>query len=122
MEAFDSSIFPRQRASSRSRHHPKGRPNHGSGSDRAAAGLTASDRAAAGPTAFDRASAAELRRRQVRVIDIRGTHTETGLASGPIAGQPPRLPAGGSPEKVVHRIVAAIVNGEKNLPAAAFDR
>src|SRR5664279_4608283 len=33
MEAFDSSIFPRQRASSRSRHHPKGRPNHGSGSD-----------------------------------------------------------------------------------------
>src|SRR5664279_229450 len=33
MEAFDSSIFPRQRASSRSRHHPKGRPNHGSGSE-----------------------------------------------------------------------------------------
>src|SRR5664279_3128095 len=33
MEAFDSSIFPRQRASSRSRHHPKGRPNHGSGTD-----------------------------------------------------------------------------------------
>ncbi|HYN71198.1 MAG TPA: hypothetical protein VES60_01760, partial [Nakamurella sp.] len=52
----------------------------------------------AGLTASDRAAAAELRRRHIRVIDIRPTHTETGLASRPIAGQSPRLPAGGSPE------------------------
>jgi cyclic-di-GMP-binding biofilm dispersal mediator protein len=56
------------------------------------------------------------------VIDIRPTHTETGLASRPIAGQSPHLPAGGSPENVADRIVAAIINNEKDVPAAAFDR
>jgi len=46
----------------------------------------------AGLTAFDKAAAAEFRRRQIRVIDIRPTHTETGLANRPIAGRSPRLP------------------------------
>ena len=36
-----------------------------------------------GPDAFDRAAAAELRRRQIRVLDIRPTHTETGLGQSP---------------------------------------
>src|SRR5664279_2226403 len=58
MEAFDSSIFPRQRASSRSRHHPKVRPNHGSGSDLDGSethrgfGVSASDELHAGPLGF----------------------------------------------------------------------
>src|SRR5664279_4575325 len=47
MEAFDSSIFPRQRASSRSRHHPKGRPNHGSGSENWKGSCTATQAATA---------------------------------------------------------------------------
>ncbi len=84
-------------------------------------GMAAYSATKAGLTAFDRAAAAELRLRQIRVIDIRPTHTETGLASRPIAGQPPRLPAGGSPENVADRIVAGIINDEKDLPAAAFD-
>jgi short-subunit dehydrogenase len=85
-------------------------------------GMAAYSATKAGVTAFDRAAAAELRRRGIRLIDIRPTHTETGLASRPIAGQPPRLPAGGSPENVADRIVAAIINDEKDVPAAAFDR
>ena len=63
-------------------------------------GMAAYSATKAGLTAFDRAVAAELRRRQIRVIDIRPTHTETGLASRPIAGQSPRLPTGGSPTSV----------------------
>src|SRR5664280_3310142 len=68
MEAFDSSIFPRQRASSRSRHHPKGRPNHGSGSEaarvateqevaRVAAESSAAERYAADQSAADQSAA-----------------------------------------------------------------
>jgi cyclic-di-GMP-binding biofilm dispersal mediator protein len=83
-------------------------------------GMAAYSATKAGLTAFDRAAAAELRRRQIRVIDIRPTHTETGLASRPIAGQSPRLPTGASPANVADRIVAAILNDEKDLPAAAF--
>jgi short-subunit dehydrogenase len=74
----------------------------------------------AGLTAFDRAAAAELRRRQIRVVDIRPPHTETGLAGRPIAGAPPRLPTGADPAMVAERIVAAIVDDEKDLPSAAF--
>ena len=85
-------------------------------------GMAAYSATKAGLTAFDRAVAAELRRRQIRVIDIRPTHTETGLASRPIAGQSPRLPTGGSPTSVADRIVAAIINDEKDVPAAAFAR
>lgn len=85
-------------------------------------GMAAYSATKAGLTAFDRAVAAELRRRQIRVIDIRPTHTETGLASRPIAGQSPRLPTGASPTSVADRIVAAIINDEKDVPATAFAR
>lgn len=74
----------------------------------------------AGLTAFDRAAAAELRRRQITVLDIRPGHTETGLAGRPIAGQPPRLPTGADPAAVAERIVTAIVGDERDLPSAAF--
>jgi cyclic-di-GMP-binding biofilm dispersal mediator protein len=76
--------------------------------------------AKAGLTAFDKAAAAELRRRQIRVLDIRPTHTETGLADRPIAGTAPTLPQGNQPERVAERIVAAIIDDEKDLPASAF--
>ena len=85
-------------------------------------GMAAYSATKAGLSAFDRAAAAELRRRQIRLIDIRPTHTETGLASRPIAGQSPRLPTGGSPANIAGRIIAAIINDEKDVPAAAFVR
>ena len=43
-------------------------------------------------TAFDRVARLEARRRDIRVIDIRPPHTETGLAGRPIAGSAPKLP------------------------------
>ena len=52
-------------------------------------GMAAYSAAKAGLTAFDKAAGAELRRRQIRVLDIRPTHTETGLADRPIAGTSP---------------------------------
>lgn len=85
-----------------------------------AKGMAAYSATKAGLTAFDRAIAGELRRRQIRVLDIRPTHTETGLANRPIAGQSPRLPAGAEPDAVAMRIVAAIADDERDLPSSAF--
>ncbi|MEP6562223.1 MAG: SDR family oxidoreductase [Nakamurella sp.] len=83
-------------------------------------GMAAYSAAKAGLTAFDKAAAAELRRRQIRVLDIRPTHTETGLADRPIAGTSPTLPTGNEPQRVAQRIVQAIADDEKDLPASAF--
>ncbi|MET0863174.1 MAG: SDR family NAD(P)-dependent oxidoreductase [Nakamurella sp.] len=82
--------------------------------------MAAYSAAKAGLTAFDKAVALEVRRRQIRVLDIRPTHTETGLADRPIAGSSPSLPAGNQPQSVAQRIVRAIVDDEKDLAAAAF--
>jgi cyclic-di-GMP-binding biofilm dispersal mediator protein len=71
-------------------------------------------------TAFDAAAGRELRRVGIRLLDLRPPHTETGLATRPVHGSAPRLPEGLSPDAVAHRIVAAIVDGERDLPAAAF--
>jgi cyclic-di-GMP-binding biofilm dispersal mediator protein len=71
-------------------------------------------------TAFDAAAGRELRRAGVRVIDARPPHTETGLAERPAAGQPPKLPTGLDPDAVAARIVAAIVDNERDLPSSAF--
>lgn len=71
-------------------------------------------------TAADRALARELRRVGVSVCDVRPPHTETGLASRPLAGEAPRLPVGADPEHVAARIVAAIEQGETDLAAATF--
>lgn len=84
------------------------------------AGMAAYSAAKAALTAFDNAVSREVRATGIRVLDIRPPHTETGLASRPIAGSAPRLPAGHSPEAVADRIVAAIVGGDRDLPAAAF--
>lgn len=84
-------------------------------------GMAAYSATKAGLTAFDRAAAAELRRRRIRVIDVRPAHTETGLAQRPIAGQPPRLPTGSDPAAVARRIVRAIVDDETDVPSGSFD-
>jgi cyclic-di-GMP-binding biofilm dispersal mediator protein len=69
---------------------------------------------------FDEALTREARRSGVRVIDARPPHTETGLATRAIAGDPPRMPAGLAPIKVAQRIVQAIADGETDLPSTSF--
>ncbi|HEY5820496.1 MAG TPA: SDR family NAD(P)-dependent oxidoreductase [Propionibacteriaceae bacterium] len=84
------------------------------------AGMAAYSATKAALTGFDRAIALELRRAGVRVLDVRPPHTETGLATRPIAGDPPRLPTGKSPDDVARRIVQAITDDEKDLPSSGF--
>lgn len=84
------------------------------------AGMAVYSAAKAALTAADVAVARELRRQRVTLIDARPPHTETGLANRPIAGTPPRLPAGLDPEVVAARLVAAIEADEREVPAAAF--
>jgi short-subunit dehydrogenase len=62
----------------------------------------------------------ELRRSGVQVIDVRPPHTETGLATRPLAGQAPKLPPGLDPAAVAERIVTAIEAGDDDLPSTAF--
>lgn len=88
--------------------------------ERPLAGMAAYSASKAALTGFDTAVRQEARRSGIRVVDIRPPHTETGLATRPIAGQAPRLPAGLSPEAVGRRIVAALAGDETELPASAF--
>jgi short-subunit dehydrogenase len=71
-------------------------------------------------TAADVALARELRRRGIAVCDLRPPHTETGLAGRPIAGSAPRLPQGLDPQSVAATVVAAIVAGDREVPASRF--
>jgi len=66
------------------------------------------------------AASREMRRAGVRLLDARPGHTETKLSQHPIAGVAPAFPPGMTPEHVVARIIAAIDNDERDLPAAAF--
>ncbi|MDO5745871.1 MAG: SDR family oxidoreductase [Micrococcaceae bacterium] len=69
---------------------------------------------------FSTAMGAELRRHKVRVLDVRPPHTDTGLHTRPVAGQAPPLGTAHGVEAVARRIVQAITDEEKDLPAAAF--
>jgi cyclic-di-GMP-binding biofilm dispersal mediator protein len=82
-------------------------------------GMAAYSAAKAAQSAFTQALAREVRR-QVRVVDVRPPHTETGLARRPVAGTAPRLPTGLDPDAVAERIVRAIVDDERDLPSGAF--
>lgn len=84
------------------------------------AGMAGYSASKAALSAFDAAAARELRRAKVRLLDVRPPHTETGLADRPVHGTAPRLPEGHSPDAVADRIVAAIRDGERDLPASAF--
>jgi short-subunit dehydrogenase len=70
--------------------------------------------------AFGQAAGRELRRDGIRLLDARPGHTETGLATRPIAGTAPTMPTGFTPEQAARRIVDAILSGEKDLPSGAF--
>jgi cyclic-di-GMP-binding biofilm dispersal mediator protein len=71
-------------------------------------------------TAADRALARELRRSGIHVCDVRPPHTETGLATRPLAGQSPPLRPGLDPDAVAARIVAAIERGESEVASDQF--
>ena len=62
----------------------------------------------------------EWRRDGIRVISACPGHTETGLANRAIQGEAPNFPQGYSTEQVVSRIIDAVINDEKELPATAF--
>ena len=69
---------------------------------------------------FFTALAKEWRRDGIRVLSARHGHTETGLATRPIAGQAPAFPEGMSIEQVVNRLVTAIESDEKDLASTEF--
>jgi cyclic-di-GMP-binding biofilm dispersal mediator protein len=62
----------------------------------------------------------EVRRQGVQVLDARPPHTETGLATRPLAGTAPRMPQGLDPHHVARRVVDAIEAGDDELSAASF--
>ncbi len=62
----------------------------------------------------------EFRRQSVSVIDVRPPHTETGLATRPIAGRAPRMPEGLDPAVVAAAIVEAIEAERDEMPADSF--
>lgn len=66
------------------------------------------------------ALAKEWRRKKITVTDIRPPHTETGLASRPLAGTAPDMPEGLAPPVVAERIVAAIEAGKREVSGADF--
>ena len=84
------------------------------------AGMAAYSASKAAAWAAMTAAARELRRRRIDVIDARPPHTETGLATRPLAGVAPKMPEGLSPVAVAARIIAAVVAGERDLPTEAF--
>lgn len=84
------------------------------------AGMAAYSASKAAAWAAMTAAARELRRRRIDVIDARPPHTETGLATRPLAGVAPKMPEGLAPDVVATRIVAAVAAGERELPAEVF--
>ncbi|MFM5904495.1 MAG: SDR family NAD(P)-dependent oxidoreductase [Micrococcales bacterium] len=62
----------------------------------------------------------ELRREKIQVLDARPGHTETGLATRPLFGVAPAMPAGMDPQHVTSAILSAIDAGESVLPSASF--
>ncbi len=62
----------------------------------------------------------ELRRDRIDVIDARPPHTETGLATRPLAGTAPAMAEGLSPAATARRIVEGIVGRESVVDAGSF--
>ena len=56
------------------------------------------------------------------MTDVRPPHTETGLASRPLAGTAPTMPTGPDPSAVAERIVQAVEQGEAVVGPDAFTR
>ena len=84
------------------------------------AGMAASSASKGALTAYDAAAGRELRRVGIRLVDVRPPHSETGLVDRPLAGTAPRLPPGLDPDAVAARVLAAVLDDERDLPSMAF--
>jgi len=62
----------------------------------------------------------EFRRTKVQVVDARPPHTETGLATRPLAGVAPTMPEGLAPRAVAERIVVAVERKEAVVTSTEF--
>lgn len=85
-------------------------------------GMAAYGASKAATRSFDEAFAREARRTNIRVIDARPPHTETGLADRPIEGASPKMPMGLTAEHVATTICDAIEKGETELPSSSFSQ
>jgi cyclic-di-GMP-binding biofilm dispersal mediator protein len=83
-------------------------------------GMAAYSASKAASWALAAAAGDELRRSRVRVVDVRPPHPETGLATRPVAGEAPRLPQGLDPDRVAARVLRAVLDGEREVPADSF--
>ncbi len=83
-------------------------------------GMAAYSASKAAAAAATEAIRREFRRMKVTVIDVRPPHTETGLATRPIAGEAPKMPLGLEPALVAERVVVAIERGDVAVAAADF--
>jgi cyclic-di-GMP-binding biofilm dispersal mediator protein len=83
-------------------------------------GMAAYSAVKAGLSAATVALGRELRRAQIHVLDARPPHTETGLATRPIAGTAPQMPTGLEPSHVARVIVDGLAAGKRELPSDSF--
>ena len=83
-------------------------------------GMAAYSASKAAAAAATEAIRREFRRMKVAVVDVRPPHTETGLATRPIAGTAPKMPVGLEPSMVAERVVAAIEQGDSAVASTDF--
>ena len=83
-------------------------------------GMAAYSASKAAAAAASEAIRREFRRMKIQVVDARPPHTETGLATRPLAGAAPKMPEGLAPSAVAERIVQAIVAGEPVVAPDTF--
>jgi NAD(P)-dependent dehydrogenase (short-subunit alcohol dehydrogenase family) len=83
-------------------------------------GMAAYSASKAAAAAATEAIRREFRRMKVTVIDVRPPHTETGLATRPLAGEAPKMPAGLEPAAVAERVVRAIEQGDASVASTDF--
>lgn len=82
--------------------------------------MAAYSAAKAAMSAATRALHRELRRQNIFVCDARPPHTETGLATRPLSGTPPKFPTGLAPERVAARILQGIAERSPELAGTDF--
>jgi cyclic-di-GMP-binding biofilm dispersal mediator protein len=83
-------------------------------------GMAAYSASKAAAAAATEAIRREFRRMKVAVIDVRPPHTETGLATRPLAGEAPKMPTGLEPAAVAERVVTAIEQGDTVVASTDF--
>ena len=83
-------------------------------------GMAAYSASKAGAAAAMESVQREFRRTKVQVVDARPPHTETGLATRPLAGVAPKMPQGLAPRAVAERIVMAVERREAVVASTDF--